>query len=201
MSSLRSVLVVLLSGSGLLSLPAMAASADRTQPLTLESDKPCTVNLARQVSQCSGNVVITQGTLVLRAEQIELRESREGHPSATASGSTAKPAQYRQKRDGSDETVEGSATRIDYDGKAGTLRFVGQAVVRRLRGTTVADEITGGEIVWDNVAEQISVSGGAASAGNPGGRVRAVIQPRATVPAAPQVPLPLKTGPSGADRP
>jgi hypothetical protein len=51
------------------------------------------------------------------------------------------------------------------------------------------------------VAEQISVSGGAASAGNPGGRVRAVIQPRATVPAAPQVPLPLKAGPSGADRP
>lgn len=201
MPSLRSVLVVLLSGSGLLSLPAMAASADRNQPLTLESDKPCTVNLARQISQCSGNVVITQGTLVLRAEQIELRESRDGHPAATANGTAAKPALYRQKRDGGDETVEGSATRIDYDGKAGTLRFSGQAVVRRLRGTTVADEITGGEIVWDSVAEQISVSGGAAGAGNPGGRVRAVIQPRAAATAASNPPLPLKAGPSGADRP
>jgi lipopolysaccharide export system protein LptA len=160
------------------SAAAWAEKADRTRPMTLESDQPCTVSLLKQTSVCSGNVVISQGTLQIRADRLELRETPEGYQMALATGSASRPASYRQKRDGSDETVEGQAQRIDYDSRAGTLRFEGAAVVRRLRGSTVADEIQGQQIVWDSTAESFNVRGGAATASNPGGRVRAVITPR-----------------------
>ena len=186
----------------LLGASACAEKGDRGKPMTLESDQPCTVNLLKQTSVCSGNVVISQGTLQLRADRLELRETPEGYQLAQASGSAGKPAAYRQKRDGVDETVEGQALRIDYDSKAGTLRFEGQAVVRRLRGAVVADEIQGALIVWDSAAESFSVRGGAATAANPGGRVRAVISPRtpAEPASAPAAPATLRASPALGDR-
>ncbi len=171
------VALLLLAGSA----AACAEKADRGRPMTLESDQPCTVNLLKQTSVCSGNVVISQGTLQIRADKLELRETPEGYQMALATGSAARPATYRQKRDSADEIVEGQAQRIDYDSRAGTLRFEGAAVVRRLRGTVVADEISGQQIVWDSTAESFNVRGGAATASNPGGRVRAVIAPRVPV--------------------
>ncbi len=184
---------------------AWAERADRTRPMTLESDKPCTVSLLRQTSTCSGNVVISQGTLQIRADRLELRETPEGYQMAQAIGGAGKPATYRQKRDGAaDEYVEGQAQRIDYDSRAGTLRFEGAAVVRRLRGSAVADEIQGQQITWDSVAESFNVQGGAATASNPGGRVRAVITPRQPSDAAPAASPSdggaLKTSPSLGDR-
>jgi lipopolysaccharide export system protein LptA len=150
----------------------------------MESDRPCTVDLMRQVSVCTGNVVIAQGTLVIRADRVELRETPEGYRTATAIGSAGKPAMYRQKRDGGDEQVEGSAERVEYDARADTLRFIGSAQVRRVRGTVASEDIQGALIVWDNAAELFSVQGGAATPSNPGGRVRAVLSPRAAEAAA-----------------
>lgn len=167
-----------------LAIPAQAEKADRSKPLTMESDKPCTVDLVRQVSVCTGNVVIAQGTLVIRADRVELRETPDGYRTATAIGSSAKPAMYRQKRDGGDEQVEGSAERIEYDARSDTLRFVGSAQVRRVRGTVPSEDIQGAVIVWDNAAELFSVQGGASTPSNPGGRVRAVLSPRAADAAA-----------------
>lgn len=166
-------------------LPAVAEKADRGKPMSLESDQPCTVNLLKQTSSCSGNVVVAQGTLLIRAERVELRETPEGYKVASAIGTDTKPAQYRQKRDSIDEYVEGTAHRIDYDSRANTLRFEGQAVARRLRGAVMADEIHGQVITWDNNAELFNVQGGGSTAANPGGRVRAVLAPREPVAPAP----------------
>jgi lipopolysaccharide export system protein LptA len=169
-------------------LPVQAEKADRSKPMTLESDQPCVVNLVKNTSSCSGNVVITQGTLVLRADRVELRETPEGYQLASAIGSDGKPAQYRQKRDAVDEHVEGTAQRIDYDSRANTLRFEGKATARRLRGAVPADEIHGQVILWDNTAEMFNVQGGVATEGNPGGRVRAVLAPREPAASAPAAP-------------
>lgn len=157
--------------------PAPAERADRSKPMVIEAQKPGTVDLQRQTVVFAGNVVITQGTMVIRAERVELREMPDGHRVATAIGTEGAPASYRQKRDGVDETLEGRAARIEYDTRTETLRFVGTGVVRRLRGDTVADEITGNLITWDNLAQLFSVAGGAPTAANPDGRVRAVLSP------------------------
>ena len=146
--------------------------------MVVEADRPSSVDLQRQVVVFTGNAVISQGSMVLRADRIEMREMPDGYRAASAIGSADKPASWRQRRDGVDETVEGSAERIEFDGRADTLRFVGRAAVRRLRGASVADEINGGVIVWDNLAEVFKVEGGASSPANPSGRVRAVLSPR-----------------------
>jgi lipopolysaccharide export system protein LptA len=161
-----------------------AEKGDRTKPMTIEADQPGTVDLQRQVVVFSGNVVITQGTMVIRADKIELRERPDGYRAASAIGSPARPATFRQKRDGVGETIEGAAERIDYDGRTDTLTLAGQAAVRRLRAGAVADEVLGSQITWDNTRELFTVVGGAATAANPGGRVRAVFTPPAAASAA-----------------
>ncbi|MDP1690903.1 MAG: lipopolysaccharide transport periplasmic protein LptA [Burkholderiaceae bacterium] len=182
-------LVLLLCAAAL--APVQAEKADRGKPLTIEADQPGSVDLLKQIVVFNGNVVVAQGTMAIRAERVEVRERSDGHRSATALGTAAKPAAFRQKRDGVDETVEGSAERIEYDSRGDVVRFSGNAQVRRLRGTTPADEISGNVITYDNGNETFSVQGAAAAAGAAStagnGRVRVVITPRpepAPLPAA-----------------
>jgi len=183
--------------------PAAAERADRNKPLTMEADRPCTVDLVRQLSVCSGNVVIAQGTLVIRADRVELRELPDGYRTATAIGSPGRPAAYKQRRDGGEEELEGSAERVEYDARNDTLRFIGNAQVRRLRGSLPAEDIQGNVIVWDNAAELFSVHGGTATPTNPSGRVRAVLSPRAdaaSAASAPQGVSPLQSSQSLGER-
>jgi lipopolysaccharide export system protein LptA len=163
----------------LTSAPALAEKADRFKPLNVEADQPGRIDLLNQHVVFNGNVVVTKGTMTIRAGRIEVRETPDGYHSAVAIGAANKPATFRQKRDGVDEWIEGEAERLEYDGKTDTIRFVTNAAVRRLRGSTVADEIAGNVVAYDSIAEVFSVSGGAASTpSNPGGRVRAVLTPR-----------------------
>lgn len=156
-------------------LPVAAEKADRSLPIVVEADRPGTLDLQRQVVVFNGNVQIVQGTMIIRADRIEVREQAGGYRAAVATGVAGQPATYRQKRDGLNEYVEATAERIEYDARAGALRFTGAAAVRRLRDGVVADEITGAEIRWDDTAELFSVVGGEPAAG---GRVRAVLTPR-----------------------
>lgn len=171
-------LLSLTLGACLLAGQAQAEKADRSKPMVVEADRDAVVDLQRQVLVYTGNVVISQGSMILRAERVEMRTLPDGYRAATALGSAAKPATWRQRRDGVDETVEGSADRIDFDGRADSLRFVGNGAVRRLRAGVVADEISGASILWDNTAEVFKVEGGSATPANPTGRVRAVLSPR-----------------------
>ncbi len=159
--------------------------------MVVEADRDGVLDLQRQVLVYSGNVVISQGTMILRAERMEMRTMADGYRAASALGTAAKPATWRQRRDGVDETVEGSADRIEFDGRADTLRFLGNGAVRRLRGGAVADEITGASILWDNLAEVFKVEGGTTSPANPTGRVRAVLSPRAEPSASTPLVAPL----------
>jgi lipopolysaccharide export system protein LptA len=179
LASLAAVLAVL-------GAPAQAEKADRAKPLNVAADRQGTVDLLKQVVVFSGNVIITKGTIVIKADRVEVRETPEGYRTAVAIGSPARPATFRQKRDGVDEYIDGQAERLEYDDKADTIRFVNNAIVRRLRGATLGDEITGSLITYDNTTEVFSVSGSTAAAapGSTGGRVRAVLTPREGTPAA-----------------
>jgi lipopolysaccharide export system protein LptA len=166
--------------------PAQAEKADRLKKMEVESDQPGKVDLQNQIVVFNGNVVVTKGTMVIRANRIEVRESPEGYQTAVAIGSASHLAGFRQKREGVNEFIEGEAERVEYDSKADTIRFINKASVKRLRGTAVADEVTGALITYDNTAEVFTVSGGASAATptNPTGRVRAVLTPREGTPAA-----------------
>jgi lipopolysaccharide export system protein LptA len=64
-------------------------------------------------------------------------------------------------------------------------------VVRRYNGATLNDETTGAVIVYDNNTDVFTVDGGAQNnRANPGGRIRAMLSPRAaaSAPGAPAAP-------------
>ncbi|MBW8828873.1 MAG: lipopolysaccharide transport periplasmic protein LptA [Burkholderiales bacterium] len=168
--------------------PVHAEKADRTKPLNVVADREGNFDLLKQVVVFNGNVTITKGTIVIKADRVEVRERPDGYKIAIAFGSAAKPATFRQKRDGVDEYIDGQADRLEYDEKPDIIRFVNNAMVRRLRGETIGDEITGTIVAYDNTTEVFSVLGGSHTAAGgknaPGGRVRAVLTPREGTPAA-----------------
>jgi lipopolysaccharide export system protein LptA len=167
----RILLLGLLLG---LAWPAQAERADRTKPINLESDS-MRVDDIQKTSVFEGKVVMTQGTLTIRADKITVRQDKEGHQYGTASGNLAT---FRQKRDGSDEYVEGEAERIEYNGKIDKVEFFNRARLKR----EPADEVHGNYISYDSRTEYFTVTGGAgpSAGGSPAGRVHAVIQPRAS---------------------
>ena len=163
--------VALIAGAG----PALAEKADRDQPMNAEADA-LRYDDARQTSVFTGNVVITKGTIVIRGAQVEVKQDAQGGQFGVVNGS---PAFFRQKRDGVDEFIEGTAQRIEYDSRADTVRFIGNAVLRRLAGSRINDETTGALIVYNNTTDVFTVDGGPSNrtAGNPTGRVRAMLTP------------------------
>ena len=172
----------------LAALPVFAERADRTKDMVIEGDKSGTWDMQRQVMVWSGNVTISQGTMLIRADRVELRELPNGFRAATAIGSPGRQASYRQKRDNLEEFVEGQADRIEFDGRADTVRFIGNGLMRQLRGAVVANEVMGQQLVWANTSEQFTVEGGAKNAANPSGRVRAVLSPPPEAASAPPTP-------------
>jgi lipopolysaccharide export system protein LptA len=184
-AAMKTCLAPLLAAALLAALPAAAEKADRAKPLTIEADQPGTLDLIKQVIVFNGNVVVAQGTMAIRAERVEVRERADGHRSATALGSAGKPASFRQKREGVDETIEGQAERIEYDSRGDVVKFSGNAQVRRMRGATPADEVSGAVITYDNGNETFSVQGATSAPGTAGNdRVRVVITPKPEVAAS-----------------
>ena len=191
--------------------PALAEKADRFKELTVEADASSSGDLLNQVFIFNGNVVVTKGTMIIRAARIEVRESPDGYRSAVAIGSPSQHATFRQRRDAPDEWIEGDAERLEYDGKSDVIRFVNNASVRRLRGSETSDEISGNLVTYDSGTEVFNVTGGAAAtAANPGGRVRAVLTPKEgsaaaaeaarAASAAASTPAQLRTAPSLGDK-
>jgi lipopolysaccharide export system protein LptA len=173
---------------------AWAERADRLQPMQIEADA-LRYDDSRQTSVFTGNVVVSKGSIVIRGQEIEVRQDPQGHQFSTVRGLASRPAFFRQKREGLDEFIEGEAERIEYDSQANTVVFQGQAVLRRFRGATLNDETRGSRIVYNGNRETFSVDGGqgARNGDNPSGRVRALLTPSAapTPPAAPAAPQPL----------
>jgi lipopolysaccharide export system protein LptA len=174
----RACLAMLALACGLMG-SAFAEKADRSKPMNAEADA-LRYDDAKQTSVFTGNVVITKGTMTIRADRVEVRQDREGFQFGTATSTGGKRAFFRQKRDAGDEWIEGEGEAITYDGKSDTVSFSRNASLRRLRGAVVSDETQGALITYDNTSDVFNVSGGnTPSAGNPSGRVRAVLSPRA----------------------
>jgi lipopolysaccharide export system protein LptA len=173
---------------GLASMPASAELSDRDRPVNLEADR-LSIDDKKKESVFEGNVTMTQGTLMLRADRVVVRQDAEGFNYAVAWG---KQAYFRQKREGIDEYIEGYSDRMKYDGKADKVQLFTNA-----RVTKGIDEVRGDYISYDAVTEFYQVLGGgkaAATAGNPQGRVRAVIQPKRRTEGTPAVTPNAQTG-------
>lgn len=169
-------------------MPAAAEQADRDKPVNLQADK-VNVDDVNQVSTFEGNVVLTQGSLVIRGDKMVVRQDAQGFQFGTAYGNLAS---FRQKREGSDEYIEGWAERLEYDNKTHKMQMYNRAFLKK-----GDDNVRGNFISYDETTEFYRVTGGgkeAATATGSDGRVHAVIQPkpRDAKAAAPAAPLALK---------
>ena len=166
---------VLMLAATLAVFPVAAEKADRDKPMNAEADALRYDDL-KQTSVFTGNVVITKGTILIRGDQVEVRQDAQGNQFGIVHG---KPGFFRQKRDNVEEFIEGTGQRIDYDSKADTVKFTGNAVLKRFKGTQLNDETTGNVIVYNNTTDVFTVDGGVANRTpqNPTGRVRAMLTP------------------------
>lgn len=157
---------------------AQAERADRDQPINIEADR-MSVDDRNKISQFDGRVVMTQGTLTIRAQRVVVSQGPDGFQRGVATGGEGGLARFRQKREGSSEYIEGEAERIEHDGRNEKTELFGRAYVR-----SGQDEVRGQYILVDGLSERYVVTNapkGAVTATAPGGegpRVRAVIQPR-----------------------
>ncbi len=176
--------------------PVWAEKADRNKPINIVA-ATMRVDDVKQQTIADGNVEMTKGSILVRAAKIVVSQSADGYQSAVITSTPGKLAFFRQKREAVDEFIEVESERIDYDGSADTVKFTGKAQLRRLRGTVLADEVSGALIVYENLTDKFSVDGGGVS---PGGRVRAMLTPKpeaaASSPSAASSRAPAQPSPS-----
>lgn len=183
--------LLLCAACALLAGAASAEKADHNKPMNIESDALRHDDL-KQVSVFTGRVVLTKGTIVIRGAQVEVRQDPEGYQFGLVTAEPGKLAFFRQKREGVDEYMEGEGETIEYDSRADTVKFIKNAQMRRLRGATLADEVTGSIIQYNNSTDVFTVDGGPVRSGGGRGRVRAMLTPK---------PEAAGTAPAGATPP
>ncbi|WP_410498554.1 lipopolysaccharide transport periplasmic protein LptA [Chitinibacter sp. S2-10] len=125
------LLVLLLNNS------AQAETADREKPMNIVADN-CALDQKTQQSVCTGNVIVTQGTMVIRADKLTTRQDEQGNQFSQGEG---RPVRFKQKLD-SGELLNAEALRFDYDGAKGFMILLDKAWVKRHQDLVVGDKIT-----------------------------------------------------------
>ena len=158
---------------------AHAEKADSGKPTEIAAEKMASDDVT-QVTTLTGDVVMTRGTLTMKADRVVLRKDPAGYQYATLFAAPGKLATFRQKRDGGPNLwVEGQAERIEYDDKSEIAKLFSKAKMRRLEGNNPSDEVEGEYISYDSRTEFMAVNNTANGASTPGGgRIKVVIQSR-----------------------
>jgi lipopolysaccharide export system protein LptA len=157
-----------------------AEKADSDKPTKVEADQMAYDDV-KQINTFTGNVVLTRGTLTMKAAKLVVTQDPAGFQFATLTAAPGTLATFRQKRDGgADLWAEGQAERIEYDGKTEVVKLFSKAKMRRLDGPKPTEEVEGEFISYDSRAEFFAVNNTPTGESKPGGgRITAVIQPRA----------------------
>lgn len=160
---------------------AMAEKADSNQPMHIEAGA-LKHDESKQLTTFTGKVQVNKGTLVLRAEKLEVQQDKEGKQIANLWAAKGERAFFRQKREGLDEFTEGEAETVTYDSQADKITLTGRAELRSYRGQQLSDRLQGHLIVFNNITEVFTVDGKATTSPSPSSnqRIKATLTPRNT---------------------
>jgi lipopolysaccharide export system protein LptA len=177
--------IIALAALSLASLAAVAERADSLKQATIDFTD-AHIDEVTQTRVFTGNVVLTRGTLLIKADKAVLKESPDGYNTVVLTASKIQPATFRQKRDGGpDLWVEGQAQRIEYDERTEVVKLFSNAIVKQLEGKRMTSEVNGPFISYDNRTEQANVHNDASGESKPGGgRGTIILAPRRSAPAA-----------------
>lgn len=151
----------------LLLLPVLASAAAPVKPITVEADR-LEMDNASGTSHYQGNVVMTQGGMVLRADSVTLNSKGSELQRAVANGS---PVYLERTDPQTGEVLKARAAHIEYQIAKGLLEMSGEAHLWRGK-----DEFSGEHIVYE-LDNRIVRATGQKKNGEEGGRVRVILQP------------------------
>jgi lipopolysaccharide export system protein LptA len=175
---LRALISLAALGLLLAAAPAAAEKTDREKPIRYSANN-LDGNEAEQTVLLSGRVEVTQGTIVMKADRVVLKQQPDGTYNVSATG---KPVTFRQKMDNSDEYVDAQALRVEYLGSKDVVELYDQSWIKRGN-----DELRGNFLTYNSATGAFAGRGSWPPAGQPAGdgRVTGVIQPKPKEPAKP----------------
>lgn len=176
----RALLAILLCS---LCTLAWARSSDRQQPMDVTADHSDTSLADDSVSTLTGNVVVTQGTMVIHADKAVITRKSGDMSRVLLTGG---PVSLKQD-DENGEVMTATARQVDYDLTANTAVFTGNAVI---------DQPTRGQMHGERIV--YNIKSGQVTSGGDGTRVSMHILPKQTTvkPAAKNAKTPVEQPPS-----
>ncbi|MFA9948764.1 lipopolysaccharide transport periplasmic protein LptA [Dentiradicibacter hellwigii] len=159
-----------------LTCTAQAEKGDREKPINIIADR-ASADEINKVQIFEGNVVLTQGTIMLRTGKLVVTQDADGFQTGVATGGEKGLSYFRQKREGKDEYFEGQGERIVYHAREEKTELFSRAWVK-----SGADEVRGQYISYNALTEQYLATNSAGetktAVGEKQARVRAIIQPK-----------------------
>ncbi len=142
-----------------------ALPEDRDQPIEIAADN-AVINEKQNEAKYTGAVLVTQGTLKLEGELVNLKINEAGEVETFVSnGQPARFENLHRKTD--NEPVRGRATTIEYSYDTDRVVLTGDAEI-----TTEDSEFSGSEITYDLNTGEVTASGSRSK------RVQMIMQPK-----------------------
>lgn len=147
---LHSRVLFMLLGTFVIRHDAFALTADRQLPIQIQADA-AVIDDAKGSSIYRGNVIINQGTLHIKADEIEIITSEREviQIIATTDADSKKLAHYEQLPDDSEDRVYADARKITYLIQEERLHLSGNATLKQAR------DVLKGELVYYDVNKGI----------------------------------------------
>jgi lipopolysaccharide export system protein LptA len=152
---------------------ARALKDDRDQPVHVKADS-VDMDEKTGVAVYRGNVAVTQGTLRIRAERVEVRLSRDRKTQTVQASGT--PVRLSQRPDGGEEEIHIAARHLTYRARTREVDLSGD--VRLRQGS---DEFRSHTLHYELDSKRLNARG----VDRADGRIHAVIHPKKTRTPAP----------------
>lgn len=152
--------LIILFSNLVLSLPE-----DRDKPINISADS-AVINEKENRAEYEGNVIMTQGTLMLTGDEILLRTNADGEVEQFAS--KGRPAKFQNLRRKTDkEPVRGQGQRIIYSYDTEIITIIGDAFIK-----TEDSDFSGPEVKYNLASGEVTASGDRKE------RVNMIMQPK-----------------------
>lgn len=146
---------------------AYAGSADFQKPIAVDA-RTQSMDGKNKITRFKGNVVITQGSLTIQADEVEVNAQQgQGREIMIARGN---PATYSQTMDDGSK-VQAQANELRYEVDKRTISMSGNAQIRQNTSMVQGDTIT-----YDMVKEQLLAT---SSSDDKESRVKTIFRPNA----------------------
>ena len=134
---LHAVSLILLAATLALSPIALGKSSDRNQPMDVQADNSDAMMQDESDSTLNGNVIITQGTLEIKADRAVIRRSKGDIDKVTLTGS---PVVMKQIND-SGEPMNAQAATIVYTLSSDLILLRGNVTIEQPRGSMRGENV------------------------------------------------------------